>query len=65
MIRNIVFDMGMVLLRYEPLIACLRYAQGDREKALRRHLLASGMDGTARWRRNGRTGLYSARAKPL
>ena len=35
MIRNIVFDMGMVLLRYEPLIACLRYAQGDREKALR------------------------------
>lgn len=33
MIRNIVFDMGMVLLRYEPLIACLRYAQGDREKA--------------------------------
>lgn len=35
MIRNIVFDMGMVLLRYEPLIACLRHARGDREKALR------------------------------
>ena len=35
MIRNVVFDMGMVLLRYEPLIACLRHARSDREKALR------------------------------
>lgn len=35
MIRNIVFDMGMVLLRYQPFVPCLRYARGDREQALR------------------------------
>ena len=32
MIRNIVFDMGKVLLDYDPLQACLRHA-GDQEKA--------------------------------
>ena len=33
MIRNIVFDMGKVLLDYDPLQACLRHA-GDPEKAM-------------------------------
>ncbi len=33
MIRNIVFDMGMVLLLYDPYQACIRHA-GDPEKAM-------------------------------
>ena len=33
MIRNIVFDMGMVLLEYDPYQACYRHAK-DEEKAL-------------------------------
>ena len=32
MIRNIVFDMGMVLMQWNPILPCLRYAK-DREKA--------------------------------
>ena len=32
MIRNIVFDMGMVLLNWKPMLPCLRIA-GDEEKA--------------------------------
>lgn len=34
MIRNIVFDMGQVLLCYDPSLPCLRHAKGDREVAL-------------------------------
>lgn len=33
MIRNIVFDMGMVLLTYDPMEACMRHARGNRELA--------------------------------
>ena len=33
MIKNIVFDMGDVLLRYEPYQPCLRHARGDKEIA--------------------------------
>ncbi|MDD3337077.1 MAG: HAD family phosphatase [Eubacteriales bacterium] len=33
MIRNIVFDMGMVLMDYHPTLSCLRHAEGDAEKA--------------------------------
>lgn len=33
MIRNIVFDMGKVLLEYEPLMPCLRHTQGRRDEA--------------------------------
>lgn len=33
MIKNIVFDMGDVLLRYEPYQPCLRHARGDKEVA--------------------------------
>ena len=33
MIRNVVFDMGMVLLAYDPYQACLRHAK-DAEKAM-------------------------------
>lgn len=36
MIRNIVFDMGMVLLDYDPFLPCLRHAK-DFEKAKRLH----------------------------
>lgn len=32
MIRNIVFDMGQVLMQWNPILPCLRYAK-DREKA--------------------------------
>jgi len=35
MIRNLVFDMGEVLLRYEPYVSCLRYAKGDNAMAKR------------------------------
>lgn len=35
MIRNLVFDMGEVLLRYEPYISCLRYTGGDSAAARR------------------------------
>ena len=48
MIRNIVFDMGMVLLTYDPLMACLRHAGGDREQALR---LKNAIFGTPDWAR--------------
>ena len=66
MIRNIVFDLGMVLLDHDPLLPCIRHAGRERAQALcDGHLLASGMMESARWRRNGRAGLYSARAKPL
>ena len=33
MIRNIVFDMGQVLLCYDPSMPCLRCTGGDREAA--------------------------------
>ena len=33
MIRNVVFDMGNVLLRWDPLMPCLRHTKGDRALA--------------------------------
>lgn len=33
MIRNIVFDMGMVLLRWDPMLPCLRHTKGNQAKA--------------------------------
>lgn len=35
MIRNVVFDMGMVLLDYDPFLPCLRHAAGDEALANR------------------------------
>ena len=35
LIRNVVFDMGMVLLDYDPLLPCLRHAAGDEALANR------------------------------
>ena len=34
MIRNIVFDMGMVLLDHDPLLPCIRHAGHERAQAL-------------------------------
>ena len=34
MIRNIVFDMGMVLLDHDPLLPCIRHAGRERAQAL-------------------------------
>ncbi len=45
MIRNIIFDMGMVLLSYDPMQPCLRHA-GDPEKARR---LREGVFGRPDW----------------
>ena len=33
MIRNIVFDMGMVLLDHDPLLPCIRHAGRERAQA--------------------------------
>lgn len=35
MIRNLIFDMGEVLLRYEPYLACLRHSGGNKAAARR------------------------------
>lgn len=35
MIRNVVFDMGMVLMNYDPFMPCLRHANGDEALANR------------------------------
>ena len=52
MIRNVVFDMGMVLMQWRPMNPCLRYAR-DVEKAarvlldkgIRRVFISMGSDG--------------------
>ena len=65
MIRNIVFDMGMVLLDHDPLLPCIRHAGRERAQALCDGIFWHPEWMELRWRRNGRAGLYSARAKPL